>query len=47
MECYVDYITIKSHSRSNHLHDLRTVFDIMRAYQLKINHSWECQAVNS
>ena len=28
---------IKSHSKNNHLHDLRTMFDIMRAHQLKMN----------
>ena len=37
VECYVDDITVKSRSKSNHLGDLRTVFDIMRAYQLKMN----------
>jgi len=37
VECYVDDIAVKSHSKSNHLGDLRTVFDIMRAHQLKMN----------
>jgi len=37
MECYVDDITIKSHDKNNHLHDLRTMFDLMRAHQLKMN----------
>jgi len=36
VECYVDDIAIKSRSKSNHLSDLRTVFDIMRAHQLKL-----------
>jgi len=29
VECYVDDITIKSYNKSNHLDDLRTVFNIM------------------
>jgi len=37
VECYVEDITVKSRSRSNHLDDLKTVFDIMRAQQLKMN----------
>ena len=37
VECYVDDIAVKSHSKSNHLGDLRTVFDIMWAHQLKMN----------
>ena len=37
VECYVDDIAVKSHSKNNHLDDLRTMFDIMRAYQLKMN----------
>jgi len=37
MECYVDDIAVKSHSKSNHLDDLRTVFNLTRAYQLKMN----------
>ena len=37
MECYVDDIAVKSRSKGNHLNDLRTVFDIMRAHQLKMN----------
>jgi len=32
MECYVDDIAVKSRSKGNHLNDLRTVFDIMRAH---------------
>jgi len=35
IECYVDIIIVNSHSESNHLDDLRTVFDIMRAHQLE------------
>jgi len=34
--CYVDDIAVRSH-KSKHLHDLRTVFDLMRAHQLKMN----------
>ena len=37
VECYVDDIAGKSHSESNHLDDLRTVFGIMMAHQLKMN----------
>ena len=37
VECYVHNILVKSRSESNHLIDLRTVFDIMRAHQLKMN----------
>ena len=29
MECYVNDIAIKSHNKDNHLHDLRTVFNLM------------------
>ena len=29
VECYVDNIAIKSHDKNNHLHDLRTMFDLM------------------
>jgi len=29
--------TVKSCTRSNHLDDLKTVFDIMRAHKLKMN----------
>ena len=37
VECYVDDITVKSRDKNNHLRDLRTMFDIMRAHQLKMN----------
>jgi len=37
VECYVDDIAIKSHDKSNHLYDLRMMFDLMRAHQLKMN----------
>jgi len=33
----VDDIAVKSHNKSNHFGDLRTVFNIMRAKQLKMN----------
>ena len=35
--CYVDDIAVKSRHKNDHLYDLRTMFDIMRAYQLKMN----------
>jgi len=28
---------VKSHAKGDHIADLKTVFDIMRAYQLKMN----------
>ena len=37
VECYIDDIAIKSRDKNDHLHDLRTMFDIMRAHQLKMN----------
>ena len=37
VECYVDDIAIISRDKNNHLHDLRTMFDLMRAHQLKMN----------
>nr|XP_027109478.1 uncharacterized protein LOC113729374 [Coffea arabica] len=37
IECYVDDLVVKSKKRSNHLEDLRQVFDRLRRYQLKMN----------
>jgi len=37
VKCYVDDIPVKSRDKNDHLNDLRTVFDLMRAHQLKIN----------
>ena len=37
VECYVDDIAVKSHDKNDHLRDLRTMFDIMWAHQLKMN----------
>ena len=37
MECYVDDIAVKSHDKGNYIADLKRVFDIMRAHQLKMN----------
>ena len=37
VECYVDYIVVKSRDKNDHLRDLRTMFDIMRAHRLKMN----------
>jgi len=37
VECYVDDIAVKSYSKSNHLDNLRTMFNIMQAHQLKMN----------
>ena len=36
-ECYVDDIAVKSHDKGDHLADLRRVFDIIWAHQLKMN----------
>jgi len=50
MEYYVDDIVTKSHDKNNHLHDFRTMFDLMRAHQLKMNLqslSWEFQVASS
>ena len=37
IECYVDDFVVKSKERSNHLRDLRQVFNQLRRYQFKIN----------
>jgi len=37
VECYVDDIAVKSRDKGDHLTDLKIVFDIMRAHQLKMN----------
>ena len=37
VECYVDDIAVKSHAKGDHIADLKTVFDIMRVHQLKMN----------
>ncbi|XP_027174389.1 uncharacterized protein LOC113774008 [Coffea eugenioides] len=37
IECYVNDLVVKSKKRSNHLEDLRQVFDRLRRYQLKMN----------
>ena len=37
MECYVDDIAVKSRTKGDHIADLKVVFDIMRAHQLKMN----------
>jgi len=50
IECYVDDITVKSRDKNNHLCDLKIMFDIMRAYQLKITQqslSWVFQVASS
>jgi len=35
--CYIDDIAVKSRDKGNHLADLKKVFDIVRAHQLKMN----------
>ena len=37
VECYVDDIAVKSRTKGDHITDLKVVFDIMRAHQLKMN----------
>jgi len=37
VECYVDDISVKSHAKGDHIADLKTISDIMRAHQLKMN----------
>ena len=37
MECYIDDIAVKSRTKGDHIADMKTVFDIMRAHQLKMN----------
>ena len=47
VECYVDDIAIKSRNKNDHLRDLRTMFDIMRAHQLKMNPTKSFSGVSS
>ena len=47
IECYVDDIAVKSHDKNDHLRDLKIKFDIMRAYQLKINSTKSFLGVSS
>jgi len=37
VKCYIDDIAVKSCDKNNHLCDLKTMFNIMRAYQLRLN----------
>ncbi|CAM8997432.1 unnamed protein product [Rhodiola kirilowii] len=37
IECYVDDVVVKSKARSDHIQDLRTVFERLRKCQLKMN----------
>ena len=37
VECYVDDIAVKSRAKGDHITDLKTIFDIMWAHQLKMN----------
>jgi len=37
VECYVDDIAVKSGTKGDHIADLKSVFDIMQAHQLKMN----------
>lgn len=37
VECYVDDLVVKSRMKTNHLKDLRNVFNCLQGYQLKMN----------
>ncbi|KAM1282177.1 hypothetical protein ACFX2H_022569 [Malus domestica] len=37
VECYLDDMVVKTNKRSDHLKDLRIVFERMRKYNLKMN----------
>jgi len=37
VKCYVDDIAVKNRAKGDHIADLKTIFDIMRAHQLKMN----------
>ena len=37
VECYVSDIAVKSRTKGDHMADLKTVFDIIQAHQLKMN----------
>ena len=37
VECYVDDIAVKCRDKTYHLRDLKTIFEIMRTHQLKMN----------
>ncbi|KAM1935127.1 hypothetical protein ACFX15_019227 [Malus domestica] len=37
VECYVDDVVVKTKKRSDHLKDLRVVFERLRKYNLKMN----------
>ena len=50
VECYVDNIAVKSRTKGYHIADLKIIFDIMRAHQLKMNPTksfLEWPAINS
>jgi len=38
VECYVYDIAVKSRTKGDYIADLKTIFEIMRAHQLKMNH---------
>jgi len=47
VEYYIDDIAVKSRAKGDHIVDLKTVFDIMRARQLKMNPIKSFQGVAS
>jgi len=47
VECYIDDIAIKSRDKNDHLRDLETLFDILRAHQLKMNPTKSFLSVSS
>ena len=47
VKCYVDDITVKSRAKGDHIADLKIIFNIMRAHQLKMNPTKSFQGVAS
>jgi len=47
VECYVDDIAVKSRDKNDHLRDLKIMFDIIRAHQLKMNSTKSFLGVSS
>ena len=37
MECYMNDVAVKSYAKGDHISDLKIIFKIMRAHQLKMN----------
>lgn len=37
VECHTDDIAVKNQNKENHIKDLKIIFDLIRAHQLKMN----------